>query len=84
MSQQSFANNPGGVIVQKPKWDVYTTMILLSFFAICVAITLLCLEMRRYNFDINANEGKLQRASQAAPVVRDVALATAPSSWANS
>jgi len=82
MSQPSFANQPG-VVVQKPKWDVYTTMLGLSVVAILIAITLLCLEMSRYNWDIKATSGKLQRTSQAAPVARDVEVAAiaSPCAW---
>ena len=78
MSQPSYASNPGGVVVQKPKWDVYTTMLALAFVAIIIAITLLCLEMSAYNWDFKANEGKLQQTAAAIPLVRD-ALASLPS-----
>ncbi len=45
------SNNPG-VVVQKPKPDVYTTMLFLSFIAILIACLCLWLEMRAYNMDI--------------------------------
>jgi hypothetical protein len=77
VSQPSYASNPGGVVVQKPKWDIYTTMLALAFLAIIIAITLLCLEMSAFNWDIKANEGKLQQTAAARPVVRD-ALAALP------
>jgi hypothetical protein len=48
------SNNPG-VVVQKPKADVYTTMLFLSFIAIIIACLCLWLEMRAYNMDIKAN-----------------------------
>lgn len=47
------SNNPG-VVVQKPKSDVYTTMLFLSFIAIIIACLCLWLEMRAYNMDIKA------------------------------
>jgi hypothetical protein len=75
VSQPSYVNQPGGVVVQKPKWDVYTTMLGLSCVAIVIAITLLALEMRRYNFDLHANSGKVQRTSRAAPVEAEVRVA---------
>jgi hypothetical protein len=52
------SNNPG-VVVQKPKSDVYTTMLFLSFIAIIIACLCLWLEMRAYNMDIKANEGRV-------------------------
>ena len=52
------SNNPG-VVVQKPKSDVYTTMLFLSFIAIVIACLCLWLEMRAYNMDIKANEGRV-------------------------
>ncbi|MGE0609695.1 MAG: hypothetical protein AB7O62_21575 [Pirellulales bacterium] len=54
MMQQS------GVVVQKPRSDVYTTMLILSFIAIVTGIILLVLEWKRYDFDIKASRGKLQ------------------------
>lgn len=53
-------NPQQGVVVKKPKSDVYTTMLILSFIAIVTGIILLVLEMRRYDFDIKAAKGKLQ------------------------
>ncbi len=52
------SNNPG-VYVQKPKSDVYTTMLFLAFIAISIAILCLYLEMRAYNMDIKAAEGRV-------------------------
>lgn len=49
-----------GVVVAKPKSDVYTTMLIVSFIAIVTGIILLVLEMKRYDFDIKASKGKLQ------------------------
>ena len=52
------SNNPG-VVVQKPKSDVYTTMLFLSLIAIVIACLCLWLEMRSYNMDIKAAEGRV-------------------------
>lgn len=52
------SNNPG-VVVQKPKSDVYTTMLFIAFIAIVIACLCLWLEMRSYNMDIKANEGRV-------------------------
>jgi hypothetical protein len=52
------SNNPG-VVVQKPKSDVYTTMLFLSLIAIIIACLCLWLEMRAYNMDIKANEARV-------------------------
>jgi hypothetical protein len=54
--------NPQGVVVQKPKSDVYTTMLVLSLLAILIAIFYLFLEMRAYNMDIKASEGRVAGA----------------------
>jgi heme/copper-type cytochrome/quinol oxidase subunit 2 len=55
--------NPQGVYVQKPKWDIYTTMLLIALTAIIIAIVVLILEMKAYNFDWKANEATLQQAA---------------------
>ena len=56
------SNNPG-VVVQKPKSDVYTTMLFLAFIAIIIACLCLWLEMRAYNMDIKANEARVSVTS---------------------
>ena len=76
MSPQDFANNPQGVIVQKPRADVYTMMLLLSLIAIIVAIVLLSLEMGRYGWDIKAAEGTLQRTAIERSATQDLARAS--------
>ena len=53
------STNPQGVVVQKPKSDVYTTMLFLALIAIIIAILCLYLEMRSYNMDIKASEGRV-------------------------
>lgn len=60
------SNNPAGVVVQKPRSNVYTTMLFLSFIAIIIACLCLWLEMRSYNMDIKATEGRL--TTSMAPV----------------
>jgi hypothetical protein len=69
--------NPQGVYVQKPKWDIYTTMLLLSLTAIIIAILLLVFEMKAYNFDIKAAEGALQAASLDPSIDHNVGPAAA-------
>ena len=56
------SNNPG-VVVQKPKSDVYTSMLFLAFIAIVIACLCLWLEMRAYNMDIKANEARVSVSS---------------------
>ena len=68
------SNNPAGVVVQKPKSNVYTTMLFLSFIAICIACLCLWLEMRAYNMDIKATEAQVRTTVMAAPPV----MATPP------
>ena len=72
------SNNPG-VVVQKPKSDVYTTMLFLSFIAIVIACLCLWLEMRSYNMDIKANEGRVTVGAVMKPesrVENQLALST--------
>jgi hypothetical protein len=57
------SSNPQGVVVQKPRSDVYTTMLFLSLLAILIACLCLWLEMRAYNMDIKATEAKVASAS---------------------
>jgi len=66
------SNNPQGVVVQKPRSDIYTTMLFLSLIAILVAILCLWLEMRAYNMDIKASEAQV-RTTVLAPTVPGVA-----------
>ncbi len=54
------SNNPQGVVVQKPRSDVYTTLLFLSLIAILVAILCLWLEMRTYNMDIKASDAQVR------------------------
>ncbi len=44
---------------RKPKADVYTVMLLLSFLAILVGILFLYLEMKVYNFEVQLGSGRL-------------------------
>ena len=43
-----------GVIVEKPKANIYTVLLVLSFVAILIGCLSLYLEMSAYNFEINA------------------------------
>jgi hypothetical protein len=69
------SNNPG-VVVQKPKSDVYTTMLFLSFIAILIACLCLWLEMRSYNMDIKATEGRVTPSAMAPAHPLATSLAT--------
>jgi hypothetical protein len=53
------STNPQGVVVQKPKSDIYTTMLFLALIAIIIACLCLWLEMRSYNMDIKGTEGRV-------------------------
>lgn len=49
------STDPGrGVVVQKPKANIYTVLLGIALTAILMAILFLCLEMSRYNWDIKA------------------------------
>lgn len=62
MSQADSTDSPRGVYVQKPKADIYTVMLAIAFVAILVACVCLFLEMKAYNYDIRAQEGKFRGA----------------------
>ncbi|MBX3411367.1 MAG: hypothetical protein KF708_01525 [Pirellulales bacterium] len=62
MSQADSTDTPRGVYVQKPKADIYTVMLAIALVAILVACVCLFLEMRAYNYDIKATEGKFRGA----------------------
>jgi hypothetical protein len=52
---------PRGIVVQKkPKFDVYTWMLILAFLALCVGSAILYLEKRKYEMP--------PQEAQAAPV----------------
>ena len=70
------STNPQGVVVQKPKSDVYTAMLFLAFIAICIACLCLWLEMRSYNMDIKATEGRV--TSGAMLSVEQLGMPVAP------
>lgn len=73
MSQADSTDTPRGVYVQKPKADIYTVMLAIALVAILVACVCLFLEMRAYNYDIKATEGKFRGAlPYTLPVARDV------------
>ena len=75
MSQADSTNAPRGVYVQKPKADIYTVMLAIALVAILVACVCLFLEMRAYNYDIKATEGKMRGAL---PYSLPVALEVSP------
>jgi len=43
-----------GVVVEKPKADIYTVMLIVSLVAIVIACLCLYLEMRTYDFNFKA------------------------------
>lgn len=53
------STDPGrGVVVHKPKADVYTVLLGISLLSIVMAIIFLCMELSRYNWDVKANGAK--------------------------
>ncbi len=54
MSSQNSPDPGRVVVVQKPKADIYTTLLGIALTAIFLAILCLWLEMRRYNYNYKA------------------------------
>lgn len=54
----SIDHTRGAVLVAKPKADVYTVMLAIALAAILIACIVLGLELRQYNFDIQAAEAQ--------------------------
>ncbi|HVA45740.1 MAG TPA: hypothetical protein VNH11_05075 [Pirellulales bacterium] len=54
MSPQDLTDANRGVVVQKPKADIYTWLLLVALVAILMAITCLALELKRYDWDFKA------------------------------
>jgi hypothetical protein len=49
------STDPGrGVVVHKPKANIYTVLLGIALVAILMAITFLCMEMSRYKWDMKA------------------------------
>jgi hypothetical protein len=51
-----------GVVVQRPGWNVYTSLLMISLFAVIIACFCLFKEMDGYDWDIQAK--KAPRVSQ--------------------
>ena len=54
MSSQNSPDPGRGVVVQKPKADIYTALLGIALTAILLAIICLWLEMSRYKYDYKA------------------------------
>ena len=54
LASQSPDSAARGVIVEKPKANVYTVMLILSLIAILIGCLCLYLEMKEYNFEWKA------------------------------
>ncbi|MBI1904403.1 MAG: hypothetical protein HYS13_25180 [Planctomycetia bacterium] len=67
MSQPDLSSQQG-VVVQKPKSDVYTMMLVISLIAMAVAIIFLLIEASKYDWDFKAQDVKsaVQGASATA------------------
>lgn len=55
MSPQDLTDATRGVVVQKPKADIYTWLLLIALVAVLLAITCLALELKRYDWDFKAS-----------------------------
>lgn len=59
MSQPDSTEVRPSLYVQKPKPDVYTTMLAIALVAIIIAIICLALELNAYNWELNAPRAEL-------------------------
>lgn len=55
MSPQDSTDPGRGVVVQKPRADIYTALLGVALVAVLLAIVCLCLEMARYKWDMKAS-----------------------------
>ncbi|NIL97383.1 MAG: hypothetical protein GTO53_07190 [Planctomycetales bacterium] len=63
MAEEKEQNGQEGA-VQKQKASVYTMMLICSFLALVLACLLMYLELRRYDFDMEAEKYKSSSAAQ--------------------
>ena len=56
-----------GIYEEKPKSNVYTAMLGLSFGALCLASAMLALELKDYQYDFKAQNAKAVVAPVTAP-----------------
>ena len=80
MSQPDLTSPSRGVVVQRPKSDVYTVMLGIALTAIAIACLLLFLELRRYKGDIKATGAKAVAAAASTPGISASKIASA-ASW---
>ncbi len=62
----------GGVVVEKPGWNVYTTLLLLSVLALIIGSVCLYIEMEAYHWDWNAKKVKRLSSDWQRPAVQMV------------
>lgn len=65
-----------GVVVQKPKTDIYTAMLAISLVAIIVSIILLVIELGKFKWQFNAEDAK--KVTLAPAAAASAPLGTAP------
>lgn len=66
MSTQGLINAPQqGVVVQRPKFDIYSMLLLISFLAILIGCLCLALELNRYDWNFKATTAMLQNGGSS-------------------
>jgi len=58
LPDSSSANVPGGVIVQRPRANVYTVLLAISLVAIVIGCLCMYGELSTYGFDFKATSGR--------------------------
>jgi len=58
VSQLDSTNDPGGIYEEKPRSNIYTAMLAVSFVALCFATAMLAMELSEYNWDYKAADAR--------------------------
>lgn len=56
MSPPDLTDRPRGIVVQKPRSDIYTALLAVGLTALILGIVMLVLEMNKFDWDIKASK----------------------------
>ena len=52
------STNAGGIYEEKPRSNIYTALLGIAFLSLCVAATLLSMELQHYDYDYKAERSR--------------------------